>query len=174
MRALAFLQDFGQRPSLDVILRVIRTLFSFISSSSFPYPATLSKTQYLNSLSLIQLGLDELATEHFYKRLPGQSWGADSTSWDRRWGRAGGCDILQQHWIQKSFCVHSLWTTFRCHPITSPNSFLSLSARLPPQLLGSKSHYSIFEGVLTLWWMFNILAFNFSKLSVPAVWRQDL
>lgn len=55
-----------------------------------------------------------------------QLWG-----WDRQYGQAGGCDILQQHWIQKSFCIHSLWTTFHCDQNASPNSLLSLSPHLP-------------------------------------------
>lgn len=54
--------------------------------------------------------------------------------WDRQYVQAGGCDLLQQRWIQESLCVHSLWTTFPCeqeHQNASPNSLVSLSPHCP-------------------------------------------
>lgn len=148
MRTLAFLQDFGQRPSLDVILRVIQTLFSFISSRSFPYPAILSKTQYLKSLSSIQLVFDELATDHFYRRLSGQSWGAANTSLEAEMGsmdRLGAVTSSSSTASRRAHVSTPYGQQFsdQEHQNTSPDSLVSLSPHLPRQLLRNDSHFSI-------------------------------
>lgn len=126
MHTLAFLLDFGQWPSLDGVLWIVQMLFSFISSRSFPYTAILSKA--LNTFSLVWwLGYRPCPQAAQQSELGSRKHGL--WGWNRQSEEAGGCDLLQQHWVQKGLCVHSLWTTILCQEYQK--SVVSLLPHLP-------------------------------------------